>query len=197
MTGMGRTYKRRGLRAPSHLGVSTHFIDNPQVMYNGCMPYEFDNIDRIIGGASRSAAKVAAARRNGALGGKYGIQGGRKPTRTLAERLLGRTLRTASERAGFKEALQQLLARERQELLGFFGVHSENAVVPVIPKLTRISNEWRPPLKGRARERVMNPTVSVLHSKQWRQSARRQPREIRYLIRKLKLAASQFIPPAS
>jgi hypothetical protein len=161
------------------------------------MPYEFNAIDRIIGGASQSAAKVAAARRNGVLGGKYGKYGGRKPTRTLAERLLGRPLRTASERAGFKRAFEQLLARERQELVEFFGVHSEHAVVPVIPKPTRISNEWRPPLKGRARERALNPTISVLHSKQWRQSARRQPREIRYLIRKLKLAASQFIPPAS
>jgi hypothetical protein len=141
------------------------------------------------GGQSRSRAKVTAARSNGVLGG-------RKPSRTLAERLLGRTLRTAAERAGFREAFEELLAREQQELVQFFGVESPNKRVPVLPKL-RESMKWRPPFKGRARDRALNPTVSVLHTKEWRQRVRLVPREIRYLIRKLKLAATQFLPPVT
>jgi hypothetical protein len=166
-------------------------------MYNRRMRYEFDIFDQMGGGYSKSPAKVAAARKNGRESKKEDKKGGRPPTRTLAERLLGRPLRTKAEREGFKEALEQLLQREQQELVRFFGVHDIHARVPVIRPLTAPTNKWRPPLKGRERERVLRPTVSVLHSKAWRQRTRRQPPEIRYLIRKLKLAASQFVPPAT
>lgn len=158
------------------------------------MRYEFDGIDRLIGGYSKSPAKAAAARANGrkCLKGT----GGRPPTRTLAERLLGRSLKTPAERAGFKQAFGQLLAREQQELVQFFGVYDINARVPVMRKPFAPSSQWRPALKGRRREAALNPTVSILHSKEWRQRVRRQPVEIRYMIRKLKLAASRFIEPA-
>jgi hypothetical protein len=140
------------------------------------------------GGRSKSRAKVRASQRNG-------ISGGRPPSRTLAERLLGRTLSSPADRAGFNQALNQLLQREQQELADFYGVGSLNARIAVLPPLRPTTTQWRPPLKGRARERALRPTISVAHSKEWRQRLRRPPREIHYLIRKLKLAASQFIPP--
>ena len=140
------------------------------------------------GGHSRSRAKVQASQKNGK-------SGGRPPSRTLAERLLGRTLSSPAHRAGFNLAVNQLLQREQQELADFFGVVSLNARIPVLPPLRPATTQWRPPLKGRARERALRPTISVAHSKEWRQRLRRLPREIHYLIRKLKLAASQFIPP--
>jgi hypothetical protein len=191
--------KGRELGNSEPVGVSTTGFANPNgriivlIVFSSTSFTRLERDRAVAAGQSRSDAKVAAARRNG----KESKNGGRPPTRTLAERLLGRTLRKASERVGFGQAFEQLLAAERQDLLRFFGVHSEHARVPVMLKPTRITNQWRPPLKGRARDRALNPTVSVLHSKAWRQQTRRQPREIRYLIRKLKLAASQFVPPAS
>jgi hypothetical protein len=159
------------------------------------MRYEFDPLDCMTGGYSKSPAKVAAARKNGRESKKEEKKGGRPPTRTLAERLLGRSLKTAAERAGFKQAFSQLFMREQQELVQFFGVYDIDARVPVMRKPYAPSTQWRPALKGRRREAALNPTVSILHSKEWRQRVRRQPAEIRYMIRKLKLAASRFIPP--
>lgn len=121
---------------------------------------------------------------------------GDQQTRTLAERLLGRPLKTTSARAGFKLAFSQLYIREQQELAQFFGVYDIDARVPVMRRPYAAPKEWRPALKGRRREAALNPTVSILHSKEWRQRVRRQPAEIRYMIRRLKLAASRFLPPA-
>jgi len=81
------------------------------------------------------------------------------------------------------------------ELVQFFGVYDVDARVPVMRKPYAPSKQWHPALKGRRREAALNPTVSILHSKEWRQRVRRQPAEIRYMIRRLKLAASRFLPP--
>jgi len=145
-----------------------------------------------VGGRSRSKAKVAAAKENGK-------SGGRKPTRTLAERLVGRKVRTVEEKAAFKAALGQLLEREKQVLAEFFGVHSFDARLPVYVPLENTRTPWgttlfRRRLKGRLLKEHLNPTVSVLYSKRWRQKTRRLPKDVRYLIRKLQLAANYLMP---
>jgi hypothetical protein len=70
------------------------------------------------GGKSRSAAKKRAARNNGRAGG-------RQPTRTLAERLLGRKVRE-SERKTIAEAYGDLFEREKNQLETHFRVKALN-----------------------------------------------------------------------
>lgn len=152
-----------------------------------------------MGGRSKSRAKGKAARANGSMPCAPGKKRGRPPTRTLAERLVGRNVRTPEEKAGFKKALGELLEREKQVLAEFFGVYSFDARVPVYVPLENTRTPWgttlyRRRLKGRRLRERLNPTVSVLYSKRWRQKTRRLPKDVRYLIRKLKLAANHLMP---
>jgi hypothetical protein len=109
-------------------------------------------------GRARSPAKRRAARENGKAGG-------RPPSRTLAERLLGRKLQPR-DRAAFNRAVDDLLQREQQVLAAYFGCYH--------------ILDSRP-----------------LHTKLWRQRSRRPPKEIRYLIRKIKLAFERYLPRQS
>ncbi len=109
-------------------------------------------------GRARSAAKRRAARSNGK-------SGGRPPSRTLAERLLGRKLHPV-DRPSFDRAVADLLQREQQVLAEYFGCYH--------------ILDSRP-----------------LHTKLWRQRSRRPPKEIRYFIRKIKLAFERYLPRQS
>jgi hypothetical protein len=71
-----------------------------------------------VGGKSTSAAKLKAARKNGKAGG-------RRPTRTLAERLLGRKIHD-HEREALAEAYKELLIAERTVLEDHFQLSTIN-----------------------------------------------------------------------
>jgi hypothetical protein len=78
-----------------------------------------------IGGKSKSAAKVTAAKNNGKLGGRPAAE------RTLLERILNRKL-TAEEHASFcDEALYYVLMVEQEYITKFFQTHWTG--IPQVP----------------------------------------------------------------
>jgi hypothetical protein len=112
-----------------------------------------------VGGLSRSAAKVRAARRNG----RKSTKGGRKPTRTLAEMLLRRKLSPTEHRLINKGIVSNELMTigDARRLLVFFG---------------------RP-------ERTQDDAGQWFVDKDWRQQSRDIPPQIQRLILRFRAGA--------
>jgi ribosomal protein L31E len=105
------------------------------------------------GGKARTKVKRQAARANGRLGG-------RPPSRTLAERLLKRSIHPEQQKY-IDEALSDMLALERQQLEEYF--------------------------------QLKNGIAEAMNSSVWRTKSRRVPKQIRYLIKKFRLAANHYL----
>ena len=105
------------------------------------------------GGLAKTKAKIKASRANGMLGGC-------PPTKTLAERLLRRSLQPEQKKY-IDEALSDMLSIERHQLQQYFQLES-------------------------GMDKAMNCRL-------WRTKSRRVPREIRYLIKKFRLAANYYL----
>ena len=89
-----------------------------------------------VGGKASTPEKAAAARRNAKLGG-------RKPTRTLTERLLNRRIVPAQHKY-IAQALGQLLQSELQQLEDFFGVTNVAGEAPMHTVLWRTKSRRIP-----------------------------------------------------
>jgi len=119
-----------------------------------------DELDRLKGGYATSPAKAKAARENGK-------RGGRRATRTLAERLLNRKL-SEDEHEQIKNLWRGnhlLLTGEGSTLLKHFG-----------------GEEWVDPL-------------DIMDSKRWRRTSRRMPKEVKYVVAKFRLSVRYHLKP--
>jgi hypothetical protein len=113
------------------------------------------------GGKSRSLAKKKAARKNGQ-------NGGRTPTRSLAERLLRQKLNNEQKRHLYNAWTdgQIMLEGEKKHFLDYFS----------------------------ATPTYINPTfVFPITSTFWRRKTRRPPKEVKFLIRKFRLGARYYL----
>jgi hypothetical protein len=154
-----QTDRAWGLR--QRFGVNKVAQETPQEIKKDAVPQAQSASEQgRKGGLSRSDKKARAARRNGR-------KGGRKPTRTLAERLLGQKL-TYPERQEINKGWGQnqfLLASEAQALLEFFGA---NWAIVEVPFDTSV----------------------------WHRKTGRTPKKIRYLIAKFRLSARHLLDAA-
>src|ERR1035438_367567 len=116
------------------------------------------------GGSAKTKRKSQASRANGKLGG-------RPPSKTLAERLLRRSIHPEQQKY-IRLALSDMLANERHQLEEYF--HLKGGLI----------EEYF------AHDEEMFRT---LDSTVWRTKSRRVPKEIRYLIRKFRLAANYYL----
>lgn len=116
------------------------------------------------GGSAKTKRKSQASRANGKLGG-------RPPSKTLAERLLRRSIHPEQQKY-IRLALSDMLANERHQLKEYF--HLKGGLI----------EEYY------AHDEEMFRT---LDSTVWRTKSRRVPKEIRYLIRKFRLAANYYL----
>jgi len=116
------------------------------------------------GGSAKTKRKSQASRANGKLGG-------RPPSKTLAERLLRRSIHPEQQKY-IRLALSDMLANERHQLEEYF--HLKGGLI----------EEYY------AHDEEMFRT---LDSTVWRTKSRRVPKEIRYLIRKFRLAANYYL----
>src|ERR1035437_6884096 len=105
------------------------------------------------GGLAKTKAKGKAARANGKLGGC-------PSTKTLAERLLGRSLQPEQQKY-IDAALSDMLSIERHQLQKYFQLEA-------------------------GMDKAMESTL-------WRTKSRRVPKQIRYLIKKFRLAANYYL----
>jgi hypothetical protein len=106
------------------------------------------------GGKARTKAKGKSSRANGELGG-------RPPSRTLVERLLGRSIHPEQQKY-IDQAIDDMFGTEKTQLEEYFQLESG---------------------MGNA----------VMNSSAWRTKSRRVPKEIRYMIRKFRLAANHYL----
>ncbi len=116
------------------------------------------------GGSAKTKRKSQASRANGKLGG-------RPPSKTLAERLLRRSIHPEQQKY-IRLALSDMLANERHQLEEYFH------------------------LKGGLLEEYYahdEEMFRTLDSTVWRTKSRRVPKEIRYLIKKFRLAANYYL----
>src|ERR1035441_989011 len=114
------------------------------------------------GGSTKTKRKSQASRANGKLGG-------RPPSKTLAERLLRRSIHPEQQKY-IRLALSDMLANERHQLEEYF--HLKGGLI----------EEYY------AHDEEMFRT---LDSTVWRTKSRRVPKEIQYLIKKFRLAANR------
>jgi hypothetical protein len=128
------------------------------------MPFSDDNFEEAEelgrkGGLVSSASKARAARQNGR-------KGGRPPSRTLAERLLGRKLQPWQEEMIDKALVKNefMFVAHVKVLLDYFG--------------------------------VAYSTQYAFDTKVWRRKTARPPKEIRYLIAKFRLGAEYYLKTA-
>jgi hypothetical protein len=116
------------------------------------------------GGSAKTKRKSQASRANGKLGG-------RPPSKTLAERLLRRSIHPEQQKY-IRLALSDMLANERHQLEEYF--HLKGGLI----------EEYY------AHDEEMFRT---LDSTVWRTKSRRVPKEIQYLIKKFRLAANYYL----
>jgi hypothetical protein len=116
------------------------------------------------GGIAKTKRKSQAARDNGKLGG-------RPPSKTLAERLLNRSIHLEQQKY-IRQAFSDMLASERQQLEEFFQLKAG------------LFEEYF------AHDEEMFRTMDNVV---WRTKSRRVPKEIRYLIEKFRLAANHYL----
>jgi hypothetical protein len=116
------------------------------------------------GGSAKTKRKSQASRANGKLGG-------RPPSKTLAERLLRRSIHPEQQKY-IRLALSDMLANERHQLEEYF--HLKGGLIEEY-----YAHD----------EEMFRTLVSTV----WRTKSRRVPKEIRYLIRKFRLAANYYL----
>jgi hypothetical protein len=118
------------------------------------------------GGKAKTKRKGKAARVNGDLGG-------RPATRTLAERLLGHRIYPEQQKY-IERAFSDMVSGERSQLEKYFHLK-----------------------KGVLEDYFADGTVmfATLNSADWKTKSRRVPKEIRYLIKKFRLAANYYLRP--
>ncbi len=133
------------------------FIKSVLVTQGAYNPFMFNKLTAKSagskGGKARTKAKTKASRANGALGGC-------PPTKTLTERLLGRSLQPEQKKY-IDQALSDLSYSERVQLQEFFQLES-------------------------GMDKTMDSTL-------WRTRSRRVPKDIRYSIKKFRLAANHYL----
>jgi hypothetical protein len=135
--------------------ISTNFVKNPSMCYTACVFNVFSaTVAGEKGGRAKTPKKQQTARKNGKAGG-------RRPSRTLVERLLGKRIAPVQHKY-IEKAYGDLLGREKQLLEDYFQ--------------TKYILDKEP-----------------LHTLSWRAKSRRVPKQIRYIIRKFKLAANHYL----
>jgi hypothetical protein len=116
------------------------------------------------GGKAKTKVKSKTAQANGKLGG-------RPPSKTLAERLLHRSIQPEQKKY-IRLAFGELVDSERQQLEEYFQL-----AAGVLEDYYDYDEKM----------------FKVINSTAWRSKSRRVPKEIRYLIKKFRLAANHFL----
>lgn len=114
------------------------------------------------GGKANTKVKGKAARANGRLGG-------RPPSKTLAERLLGRSIHPEQQKY-IDVALSDMLSSERRQLEEYFQLD-----------------------RGVLVEFFLLQSGKAMDSSIWRSRTRRVPKQVQYLIKKFRLAANHYL----